>query len=207
MLNNNVVVKVCAQTVNGEPGAQLEAVSQKTLYILPAVLGWHLLTCNILPADLRWHLLTCNILPPDVRWHLLTCNILPPDLRWHLLTLKMVFTGRFAIAPSHLEKSFYWQSCDGIFSPWIFFPADLARRLFTCKLFHLQIWHGTFQSCQMRRKTKMIKPKFKSKLKLGRTLLRALVFGTLFWPHFGAPRQWFYPRERGLLPGPGFAWS
>ena len=70
MLNNNVVVKVCAQTVNGEPGAQLEAVSQKTLYILPAVLGWHLLTCNILPADLRWHLLTCNILPPDVRWHL-----------------------------------------------------------------------------------------------------------------------------------------
>ena len=117
MLNNNVVVKVCAQTVNGEPGAQLEAVSQKTLYILPAVLGWHLLTCNILPADLRWHLLTCNILPPDVRWHLLTCNILPPDLRWHLLTLKMVFTGRFAIAPSHLEKSFYWQSCDGIFSP------------------------------------------------------------------------------------------
>ena len=165
MLNNNVVVKVCAQTVNGEPGAQLEAVSQKTLYILPAVLGWHLLTCNILPADLRWHLLTCNILPPDVRWHLLTCNILPPDLRWHLLTLKMVFTGRFAIAPFHLEKSFYWQSCDGIFSPWIFFPADLARHLLTCKFFHLQIWHGTFQGCQMHRKTKMIKPKFKSKLK------------------------------------------
>ena len=69
------------------------------------------------PAVLGWHLLTCNILPPDVRWHLLTCNILPPALRWHLLTLKMVFTGRFAIAPSHLEKSFYWQSCDGIFSP------------------------------------------------------------------------------------------
>ena len=72
------------------------------------------------PAVLGWHLLTCNILPPDVRWHLLTCNILPPDLRWHLLTLKMVFTGRFAIAPSHLEKSFYWQSCqicDGTLSP------------------------------------------------------------------------------------------
>ena len=66
---------------------------------------------------------------------------------------------------SHLEKSFYWQSCDGIFSPWIFFPADLARRLLTCKFFHLQIWHGTFQGCQMHRKTKMIKPKFKSKLK------------------------------------------
>ena len=83
----------------------------------PAVLGWHLLTCNILPPDLRWHLLTCNILPPDVRWHLLTCNILPPDLRWHLITLNMLFTGRFAIAPSHLKKSFYRQSCNGIFSP------------------------------------------------------------------------------------------
>ena len=77
----------------------------------------------------------------------------------------MLFTGRFAIAPSHLKKSFYRQSCNGIFSPWIFFPADLARRLLTCKFFHLQIWHGTFQGCQMHRKTKMIKPKFKSKLK------------------------------------------
>ena len=34
---------------------------------------------------------------------------------------------------------------------------------------------------------------------LGRTLLRVLVFGTLFWPHFGVQRQWFYPRERGWL--------
>ena len=55
------------------------------------------------PAVLGWHLLTCNILPPDLRWHLLTSNILPPDVRWHLLTLKMFFTGRFAIAPSHLQ--------------------------------------------------------------------------------------------------------
>ena len=83
----------------------------------------------------------------------------------HLLTLKMFSTGRFAIAPSHLKKSFYRQSCNGIFSPWNFFPADLARRLLTCNFFHLQIWHGTFQGCQMHRKTKMIKPKFKSKLK------------------------------------------
>ena len=85
MLNNNVVVKVCAQTVNGEP------VSPWKIFLL---------------AKLRWHLLTLN-----------------------------------------------------------FFPADLARRLLTCKFFHLQIWHGTFQGCQMHRKTKMIKPKFKSKLK------------------------------------------
>ena len=41
----------------------------------------------------------------------------------------MLFTGRFAIAPSHLKKSFYRQSCNGIFSPWIFF---------------LLIWHGAF---------------------------------------------------------------
>ena len=34
---------------------------------------------------------------------------------------------------------------------------------------------------------------------LGRALLRVLVFGTLFWPHFGVQRQWFYPRERGWL--------
>ena len=103
-----------------------------TSNILPPDVRWHLLTlkmfftgrfaidlltCNILPPDVRWHLLTCNILPPDVRWHLLTCNILPPDVRWHLLTLKMFFTGRFAIAPSHLKKSFYRQSCNGIFSP------------------------------------------------------------------------------------------
>ena len=223
-----------------------------TSNILPPDVRWHLLTCNILPADLRWHLLTCKILPPDVRWHLLTCKFftcsigmapshlqyctarfamapshlqyftarfamapshlqyftcrfamapshlqyftarfamapshlenvfyrqicdgtfspwkcfLQADLRWHLLTLKMFFTGRFAIAPSHLKKSFYRQSCNGIFSPWNFFPADLARRLLTCKFFLLQIWHGTFQGCQMHRKTKMIKPKFKSKLK------------------------------------------
>ena len=44
------------------------------------------------------------LLPPAVLgWHLLTSNILPPDVRWHLLTLKMFFTGRFAIAPSHLQ--------------------------------------------------------------------------------------------------------
>ena len=50
---------------------------------------------------------------------------------------------------------------------------------------------------------------------LGRTLLRALVFGTLFWPHFGVPRQWFYPRERGCCRDQGwrcdfgsrFSWS
>ena len=85
MLNNNVVVKVCAQTVNGEP------VSPWKIFLL---------------AKLRWHLLTLN-----------------------------------------------------------FFPADLARHLLTCKFFHLQIWHGAFQGCRMHRKTKMIKPKFKSKLK------------------------------------------
>ena len=50
---------------------------------------------------------------------------------------------------------------------------------------------------------------------LGRTLLRALVFGALFWPHFGVPRQWFYPRERGCCRDQGwrcdfgsrFSWS
>ena len=50
---------------------------------------------------------------------------------------------------------------------------------------------------------------------LGRTLLRVLVFGTLFWPHFGVPRQWFYPRERGCCRDQGwrchfgsrFSWS
>ena len=56
----------------------------------------------------------------------------------------MLFTGRFAIAPSHRKKIFYRQSCNGIFSPWIFFscrfgtapshlqifsPADLAWHL------------------------------------------------------------------------------
>ena len=39
---------------------------------------------------------------------------------------------------------------------------------------------------------------------LGRTVLTALVFGTLFWPHFGAPRQWFYPRERGCCRDQGW---
>ena len=80
---------------------------------------------------------------------------------------KCFFTGRFAIAPSHLQyftarcamapshlQYFYRQMCDGIFSPWNFFPADLVRRLLTCKFFHLQIWHGTFQGCQMHRKQK-----------------------------------------------------
>ena len=40
---------------------------------------------------------------------------------------------------------------------------------------------------------------------LERTLLRALVFSTLFWPHFGAPR--LLSGREGLLPEPGFAWS
>ena len=75
---------------------------QSKLHASSAVLGWGLATTGgigMAPSQLQY-------LPPDMRWHLLTCNILPPDLRWHLLTLKMVFTGRFAIAPSHLEKSF-----------------------------------------------------------------------------------------------------
>ena len=87
------------------------------------------------PAVLGWHLLTCNILPPDVRWHLLTCNILPPDLRWHLLTLKMVFTGRFAIAPSHLENLFTGKVAMASSHLEFFFPADLARHLLTCEFF------------------------------------------------------------------------
>ena len=41
----------------------------------PAVLEWHLLTCNILPPDLRWHLLTCKFFTCSIGWHLLTCNI------------------------------------------------------------------------------------------------------------------------------------
>ena len=84
---------------------------------------------------------------------------LPADLRWHLLTLKMFFTGRFAMAPSHLENIFYRQVCDGIFSPWNCFtcrfamapshlqnfsPAVLGWRLLTCNIFYQQICDGTF---------------------------------------------------------------
>ena len=116
------------------------------------------------PAVLGWHLLTCNILPPDVRWHLLTCNISPPDLRWHLLTLKMVFTGRFAIAPSHLENLFTGKVAMAS-SHLEFFSCRFGTAPSHLQIFHLQSWHGTFQGCQMHRKTKMIEPKFKSKLK------------------------------------------
>ena len=64
MLNNNVVVKICARTVNGEP------VSPWKIFLL-AKLRWHLLTLNFFscrfgtapshlqifsPADLAWHL-------------------------------------------------------------------------------------------------------------------------------------------------------
>ena len=169
-----------------------------TCNILPADLRWHLLTCNILPPDVRWHLLTCNIfhlpvcgmapsqlqilspasicygtfspaifyrqicdgtfspaifLPADLRWHLLTCNILPPDVRWHLLTLKMFFTGRFAMAPSHLENVFYRQICDSTFSPAIFYrqicdgtfsPAIFYRQMLQWRLLTLNFFSCRF---------------------------------------------------------------
>ena len=66
-------------------------------------------------------------------------------LGWGLAT-----TGGIGMAPSHLQYEK---------------PPDVRWHLLTCNIFHLQIWHGTFQGCQMHRKTKMIKPKFKSKLK------------------------------------------
>ena len=94
------------------------------------------------PAVLGWHLLTCNILPPDLRWHLLTSNILPPDVRWHLLTLKMFFTGRFAIAPSHLQY-FTPRCCDGTFSPAIFYR-QMCDGTFSPAIFYRQMCDGTF---------------------------------------------------------------
>ena len=82
----------------------------------PAVLGWHLLTCNILPPDLRWHLLTCKFFTCSIGMapsHLqyLTCRfaMAPSHLQY--------FTCRFAMAPSHLENGFYRQICDSTFSP------------------------------------------------------------------------------------------
>ena len=70
----------------------------------PAVLGWHLLTCNILPPDLRWHLLTSNILPPDVHG-----TFSPP------IFYLQICDGTFSPA------IFYRQMCDGTFSPAIFY--------------------------------------------------------------------------------------
>ena len=115
----------------------------------PAVLGWHLLTCNILPPDLRWHLLTRNILPPDVRWHLLTCNILPADLAMAPSHLQY-FTARCAMAPSHLQYFSPASMWDGTFSTanivtcqyllWHLLtsnilPPDLRWHLLTCNIF------------------------------------------------------------------------
>ena len=106
------------------------------------------------PAVLGWHLLTCNILPPDLRWHLLTSNILPPDVRWHLLTLKITFfTGRFAhllncniVPPCYGTFSpaiFYRQICDGTFSPAIFYR-QMCDGTFSPAIFYRQICDGTF---------------------------------------------------------------
>ena len=84
----------------------------------PAVLGWHLLTCNISPPDLRWHLLTSNISPPDVRWHLHLENVFYRQICDSTFS-PAIFYFRCAMTPSHLQ--FYRQMCDGTFSPAIFY--------------------------------------------------------------------------------------